>query len=107
MVVFFFAFLSIDTVFEPTEIEDELVNNYIKQGRELVARNDDFLLQVLYESDFDTTKALRTLKRVFLSFLSHNKVAFNSPHPLYQKGRLPYYCSCFCHTCMFFSFYRS
>ena len=97
--------LSIDTVFEPTEIEEELVNNYIKQGRELVARNDDFLLQVLYESDFDTTKALRTLKRVFPSFLSHNKVALNAPHPLFQKGRLPYYCSCFRHTCMSFVSY--
>lgn len=61
---FGFSILSIDTVFEPTDVDEELIDNYVKQGRELVARNDDFLLQVLYESDFDPTKAIRTLKRV-------------------------------------------
>lgn len=67
MVGVFLVVLLVDTVFSPEGVDDQVVEDYLKQAREQVARNDDFILQILYESNFDTEKALRTLRRVALS----------------------------------------
>ena len=59
--------LLVVTLDEPDEQMEAVLDAYLSEAREVVARGDDFLLHVLYECNFDSVKALKMLKRVFPS----------------------------------------
>ena len=58
--------LFVVTLGEPDERIEAVVDSYLSEAREVLPREDDFLLHVLYECGFDNMKALKSLKRVFL-----------------------------------------
>ena len=59
-----FCALWIVTVFGADDMDEEMIEDYLKKGRAFTMRSDDFLLKVLYDYDFDVEKALSRLPKV-------------------------------------------
>lgn len=51
-------------MFLPTDMEEAKVNDYLNSARNLTGRDTDFLLQLLYEHDFNVESTTRSLKKV-------------------------------------------
>ena len=45
-------------------MEEAKVNDYLNSARNLTGRDTDFLLQLLYEHDFNVESTTRSLKKV-------------------------------------------
>lgn len=65
------------------------IDDYLEEARKLTGRTDDFLLQVLYENNFDINSSFRSLRKVgFLIFYESSVVLmfrlpnFSAPHCL-------------------------
>lgn len=53
-------------MFTPSSDNEDIIVEYLEEARRITGRSDDFLLQVLYENDFNTTSAFRCLRKVFI-----------------------------------------
>lgn len=51
-------------MFGADDMDEEMIEDYLKKGRAFTMRSDDFLLKVLYDYDFDVEKALSRLPKV-------------------------------------------
>lgn len=55
----------IDATYIPSDIDDELIDEYLEEARKIADRSDDFFLQVLYEHNYDLNSSYRCLRKVF------------------------------------------
>lgn len=53
-----------DATYIPSDIDDELIDEYLEEARKIADRSDDFLLQILYEHDYDLNSSYRCLRKV-------------------------------------------
>ena len=60
--------LILDPVFILNDENDEMVDNYMKEARKLSSFSNGYLLQVLYQNDFNTDSALSYLQKVLIFF---------------------------------------
>ena len=67
--VVFFS-LWIDTSYIPSDDAEDIVDEYLEEAHKITNRSDDFLLQVLYEHDFNINSSIRCLRKEWFSFLS-------------------------------------
>ena len=58
-------------VFGAEDINEEAIEEYLSDGREKTLCGNDFLLQVLYDCDFNTKLASEKLKKVYLGIESN------------------------------------
>lgn len=58
-------------MFGAEDINEEAIDKYLSDGRERTLCGNDFLLQVLYDCDFNTKNALEKLKKVDLGVDNH------------------------------------
>ena len=58
-------------VFGAEDINEEAMDKYLSDGREKTLCGNDFLLNILYECDFNMKIALEKLKRVGFGVRSH------------------------------------